>query len=147
MRSSTPEQASSHHHRADFQFPGPAHNGSIRLKSAESNRARDSVQIITTDSEPLAEHGSLPVRMVGLGPMLTETVRRLHSGDSMSDLLTICDTAVLRVDRPNIYDFIGAKPNPGFLEDLCEWAVLQVGRSRWLRPVSSRIWAHRRKPR
>jgi ribose-phosphate pyrophosphokinase len=44
-------------------------------------------RVVVTDSLSMPEHGSLPLQVVSLAPMLAETVRRLNAGESMSRLL------------------------------------------------------------
>ena len=41
-------------------------------------------RLLVTDSLPVAEHGSLPLQVVSLAPMLAETLARLNGGESMS---------------------------------------------------------------
>lgn len=45
-------------------------------------------RLVVTDSLPPPDHGSLPLQVVSLAPMLAETVTRLHVGESMSGLLS-----------------------------------------------------------
>jgi len=45
-------------------------------------------RIVVTDSLPTPEHGSLPLQVVNLAPMLAETVSRLNVGESMTELLS-----------------------------------------------------------
>ncbi len=57
---------------------GPAIN---RLSALPISR------IVVTDSLPLPEHGSLPLQVVSLAPMLAEIVARLNVGESIAELL------------------------------------------------------------
>jgi len=45
-------------------------------------------RLVVADSLPLPEHGSLPIEIVSLAPMLGETIARLKVGESMSELLS-----------------------------------------------------------
>lgn len=45
-------------------------------------------RIVVTDSLASPEHGSLPLQVVSLAPMLAETVTRLNIGESMAELLS-----------------------------------------------------------
>lgn len=45
-------------------------------------------RIVVTDSLPTPNHGSLPLQVVSLAPMLAETISRLNIGESMSELLS-----------------------------------------------------------
>jgi ribose-phosphate pyrophosphokinase len=45
-------------------------------------------RIIVTDSLPPPQHGSSPVQVVSLAPMLAETITRLHVGESISRFLS-----------------------------------------------------------
>jgi ribose-phosphate pyrophosphokinase len=53
-----------------------------RLSALPLNR------IVATDSLPAPEHGSLPLRVVSLAPMLAEAMTCLNVGESMSELLS-----------------------------------------------------------
>jgi ribose-phosphate pyrophosphokinase len=45
-------------------------------------------RIVVSDSLPVSQHrGSLPLQIVSLAPMLSETVTRLNLGEAMTDLL------------------------------------------------------------
>ena len=44
-------------------------------------------RIVVTDSLPTPEHGSLPIQVLSLAPILAETVSRLNVGESMTELL------------------------------------------------------------
>jgi ribose-phosphate pyrophosphokinase len=45
-------------------------------------------QVVVTDSLPLPEHGSLPIKTVSLAPMLAEIITRLNVGESMDEMLS-----------------------------------------------------------
>jgi ribose-phosphate pyrophosphokinase len=45
-------------------------------------------RIVVTDSLPRPKHGSLPVQVVSLAPLLAETISRLHAGESISGFLS-----------------------------------------------------------
>jgi ribose-phosphate pyrophosphokinase len=45
-------------------------------------------RILVTDSLPQTDHGSLPIHIVSLAPMLAETVARLNGDESLSKLLS-----------------------------------------------------------
>jgi ribose-phosphate pyrophosphokinase len=45
-------------------------------------------RLVVTDSLPLPEHGSLPIKTVSLAPMLAETITRLNVGESMDEMLS-----------------------------------------------------------
>ena len=45
-------------------------------------------RIVVTDSLPTPGHGSLPLQVVSIAPMLAETMSRLNVGESMTELLS-----------------------------------------------------------
>lgn len=45
-------------------------------------------RLVVTDSLPIGPHGSLPLQVASLAPMLAEAAARLNVGESMAELLT-----------------------------------------------------------
>jgi ribose-phosphate pyrophosphokinase len=56
--------------------------------AVERLRALPLQRLITTDSVPLAPDLPLPVQVVSLAPLLADAISRLHTDQSLADLLT-----------------------------------------------------------